>query len=173
MSLFSTSKELIVQAAKIFSSKEEDAIKTIARQVVTEMGYSIRTQRKKSSMSANGTSPPYGPNPRPLPDNLQTITATTPGVIVNGAGTFYGYAESGSPLHYGKLLQIGIDGRNIFSYNYGTQCPMSSMLLYAKKGGSDSKWTPPYGQLVIPFNNELSVRKLPAGLSLSLWWTVR
>jgi hypothetical protein len=169
MSLFSTSKELIVQVAKIFSSKEEDAIRTIARPVLLERGYLLSTQSKRST---NGTGVTPGPNPRPLPDNLQTITVTAPTVIVSGAGTFYGYAESGNPMHYGKLLQIGIDGRNTFSYNYGTQCPMSSMLLYVKKGGSDSKWPPPYGQIIIPFYSELSVRKLPAGLSLSLWWTV-
>jgi hypothetical protein len=103
MSLFSTSKELVVQALQdVFSSKEDVAIRTIVRQVLAEPQYSFQKQNKKASTSTstNGTRPPYGPNLRPLPDNLQTITVTAPGVIVSGAGTFYGYSESGAPLHY-------------------------------------------------------------------------
>ena len=132
-----------------------------------------------------GTGSPYGRNPPPLPDNLQTMTVTAPTVIVAQPCTFYGYSESGNPLHYGELIRIrdanvlgnypsGFDGqaRDIICYNYGTMTPMSSILLYIKKGGSNSKFPPPLGQMVIPCAYGLSVLRVPAGISLQLWYTI-
>jgi hypothetical protein len=183
MSLFSTSKELIVQAAKIFNSKEEEAIRTIARQVLLERGYGFPKSGKKNDQP---TPMPGIKDPRPLPDSLQTITVTAPAVIVAQPCTFYGYSETGNPLHYGELIRIrdanvladypaGFDGqvRDIICYNYGPQPNMFSTLSYQNwRTGRSAKYPPPCGQMIIPCGYGLSVLKLPAGISLQLWWTV-
>jgi hypothetical protein len=181
--MFSNSRELIVQAAKIFGSKEEAEIETIARRVVRQMlaeGYSLSTQSKRSTNVPN-----YGPNPRPLPDNIQTMTVSMPTVIVSGACTMYGYAENGEAQHYGEVLRIRdanvlteypsiFNGqiRDIVCNVYGSQPNMSSTLLYIKKGGHDSKYPPPLGQMVVPCGYGLAVLKVPAGVSITVWYTI-
>jgi hypothetical protein len=89
VSLFSTSKELVVQTLQdVFSSKEEKAIKAIVRQVLAEPQYAQKLAKKNAQL----TPMPGRKNPPPLPDNLQNATVTEPTVVVNGACTFYGYS---------------------------------------------------------------------------------
>jgi hypothetical protein len=167
MSLFSTSKELIVQATKIFGSKEEDVIRTIVRQVLTEPQYSSKWGKKNAPPKPM----PGTKDPPPLPDDLQTMTVSVPTVVVNGAGTFYGWQKVAIHCITESYHKLASTEEVLYHTIMETQCQMSSILLYIKKGGHDTKYPPPYGQMVIPFNSELSVRKLPVGLSLSLWWT--
>jgi hypothetical protein len=184
MSLFSTPKELVVQTLQdVFSSKEEKAIRTIVRQVLAEQKYS---SPKRDRKNAQPTPTPGTKDPSPLPDNLQTIMVTAPTVIVAQPCTFYGYSESGNPLHYGVLTRIrdanvlaeypsAFAGqiRDIVCSNCGTQPNMFSTLFYQNwRTGRNTTFPPPYGQMVIPCQYGLSVLKIPAGISLQLWYTI-
>jgi hypothetical protein len=91
--LFSASKDLVVQTIQnVFSSKEVEGIETIARrvalQVFAERGYSSQKRNAQPKPMPGIEDLP------PLPDNLQSMTVSVPTVVVNGAGTFYGWAES-------------------------------------------------------------------------------
>lgn len=182
MSLFSTSKELAVQALHVFNSKESDAIRTIVHQVLAEPQYSTNWTKKNNQP----TPMPGTKDLPPLPDNLQNATVTVPTVVVSGPCTFYGYSESGNPTHYGDLIRIrdaadlneypsAFSGqiRDIVCNNYGTQPNTFSTLFYQNwRTGRNTTFPPPYGQMVIPCGYGLSVLKIPAGISIQVWYTI-
>jgi hypothetical protein len=183
MSLFSNSKELAVQAFQdVFNSKERVAIRTVVRQVLAEPQYSPKWGKK----NAQPTPMPGTKDPPPLPDNLQSLTVSVPTVVVSGPCTFYGYSESGNPTHYGELIRIrdanvladypsAFSGqiRDIVAVNYGTQPNMYSTLFYQNwRTGRNTTFPPPYGQMVTPCGYGLAVLKVPAGISIQVWYTI-
>jgi hypothetical protein len=199
MSHFSDTRDPVVKKSPIFSEAQLEAIEHIAekqtRTIVAEIlrdkelnfargqftAYKI--QQEKRTTNATLSDHP-GPNPRPLPPNLQSMTVSEPTVVVSGPCTFYGYSESGVARHYADRLRISDTDnatdrwssyddpiRDIISLNYGTMARIVDSILYFYWRG-DKQVLPPSGQTIMPLNYGLSILRVPDGVTVTVYWTV-
>jgi hypothetical protein len=194
MSHFSDTREQVVKKP-IFSEAQLEMInnlvekqtRTIVSEILRDRELNFAREQFRSQPSSTADEPTTrdrGPNPRPLPPNLQAMTVSEPTVVVSGPCTFYGYAESGNARRYSDRLRISDTAdstdrwssyadpvKDIISLNYGTLARMVDSVLYFYWRG-DLQVNPPAGQTIMPLNYGLSVLRVPEGVTITLYWTV-
>jgi hypothetical protein len=117
----------------------------------------------------------FNPEPiqNPLPTNLIAVDITAPTLIKSGSGVFYGYdLDEGPVIPSIQQLIITADSKIILAWDWGFSVPFPQYYVNNVSGNPYWPWVfAPYGQLRIPFDDELRVESVPEGLNLVLWYT--
>jgi hypothetical protein len=197
MSHFSDTRDPVIKKSPIFSEAQLEIInnmvekqtRTIVAEILRDRELNFARDQfiahKQEKRTTNATLSDHpGPNPRPLPPGLQSMTVSEPTVVVSGPCTFYGYSESGVARHYADRLRISDTDnatdrwssyddpvKDIISLNYGTMARIVDSILYFYWRG-DKQVLPPSGQTIMPLNYGLSILRVPEGVTITVYYTV-